>query len=403
MVGCESKITKGIIIRNGLDLYGSWPKRVKHWDLSFRSKGYETEIIAGYPHKPDKFKNGTDNMYFLQSFKLFKIVEYLCAPFLITLYLLKKKPHFVLLGGGSFFEYFPVYIYCKLKKTPILIDIVDTIGRSYKSKKKLKDRIIILNKLLFDKYIVKHALEIFVISSLLESKYKNLFPNKKITRSIPTTVDIKSFKDTASKGLNFINDNNYEIFKTDKIKFFYAGTITRLNGIEFFLNATLRTINSGNNNIVIIFAIIEGDVLNIIELIKRLKMEAFVTIVPPIKQDLLPIFLNLSDILIIPEQGLETANAGFPGKTSEYLMSGRPIITTNFSDLGNYLQNGINAMISEIGDTESYDSNLLTLINDENVRNTIGENGRLLAEKQFSHLECAIPFIDSLKTYQKFK
>ena len=192
MVGNKVDIKKGLIIRNGLDIYGSWPKRVKHWDISFRYYGIETKIISAYPYKPNSFKNGEGNIYFILPFKLFPALEYIFSPFIIFLYLLKSNPQFILLGGGSFYEFFFVPLYCKIRKIPFIIDVVDDIGRNYKVNKNIFDYIIIYNKKLFDKLIIRHASDIFVISEFLKNKYKRLYPQKRIIKSMPTTVDICS-------------------------------------------------------------------------------------------------------------------------------------------------------------------------------------------------------------------
>ena len=53
---------KGIIVKNGLALHGSWPKRVKHWQESFQSNEFNVKILVGHPDKPSSFTNGTDNI-----------------------------------------------------------------------------------------------------------------------------------------------------------------------------------------------------------------------------------------------------------------------------------------------------------------------------------------------------
>ena len=86
----------------------------------------------------------------------------------------------------------------------------------------------------------------------------------------------------------------------------------------------------------------------------------------------------------MPEQGDIIANAGFPGKTAELLASGKAILATKFSDLPLYLTNGVNAMISEIGDHITYAQNLEKLIVDKMQRDSIGAHARETALKMFS-------------------
>jgi glycosyltransferase involved in cell wall biosynthesis len=281
-----------------------------------------------------------------------------------------------------------------------MVDIVDTIGRMYKKKKSLIDYIVMYNKKLFDRFILQYAHEIFVISTNLEKHYKERFPKKRITLSFPTTVDINEFKDISQKDISYLENEKYTVFNNNNyIKVFYAGTVARTNGIEFFLKVISEIIKEHNIKVKIIFAIIIGDENNLLLLAGKYGVSKNIIIVPPLIQENLPILLSKSDILFIPEQGNETANAGFPGKTAEYLMSGNPVITTNFSDLKKYLVNGENAFISEIGDFDSYKKNLKILLTNSDIRNKIGNSGKQLAIQSFSHIQCAIPFIDSLKSF----
>jgi glycosyltransferase involved in cell wall biosynthesis len=284
----------------------------------------------------------------------------------------------------------------------LLIDMVDIIGRQFKKNKTLFDLLIIQNKKLFDSVIVKNSYEIFTISTELLRKYQKMFPAMRVTMSIPSTVDIADYKKTATLGTTHFKNDVYAVFnETETIKIFYAGTITRLNGIDFFLTAVSKVLQNNNLKLKIVFAIIDGSADDLKTLVEKKGLSSYLLIVPPVEQRYLPILLSRTDILFIPEQGVETAHAGFPGKTSEFLLSGRPVITTRFSDLGHYLKNGENACISDIGDLDSYSASLKKLLIDPNFRIEIGKKGLKTAENIFSHEKCAQPYFDSIQSYYK--
>lgn len=393
-------IRNGVIIRNSLEVNGSWTKRVKHWQLSFGKKLIKTNIVTCYPSKPKAFINGTEEVYYLVKWNLPNILLYIISPFTLLCYLIKSNPQFVLLAQGGFWEFWILPVYCKLKKIPLLIDVVDTIGKKYKKNKSLSDYLILYNKNLFDLLVLRQSNEIFVISSELETKYKFLYPQKKITRSLPTTVDIEQFKSIAKLEVGFLNCHEYDIFNDrSTLKIFYAGTVARTNGIEFFLSAVSEIMHSIGNKISIIFAVILGDIDQLRMLLDKYNLTQVSKIVPPVEQKYLPILLSRANILFIPEQGYETANAGFPGKTAEYLMSGNPIITTDFSDLSNYLVDGQNSCITRLGDLFAYKNNLQRLILEPAFRYTIGSNGQELAIRLFSHLNSADPYFSSVNSF----
>jgi glycosyltransferase involved in cell wall biosynthesis len=391
---------KGVIIRNGLPLNSSWIKRVIHWNLSFEKNSFKTKIISANSKKPTNFENGTDSVYYLSSNRLPLFLNYFLSPFFIYKYLLKEKPDFVLLAHGGFLEFYTIPVYCRFNKIPLLIDVADIVGRQFKKNKTIVDYLIIYNRKLFDILILRGAYEIFTISTELENKYKSLYPRKRVSMSIPTSVDIELYREVALLGTTFFKNGIYNIFNNTSVtKIFYAGTITRLNGIDFFLTALSRVLVNHKINLKLIFAIFDGNVNELKTIVKEHDLSNYLLIIPPVEQKYLPILLSRADILFIPEQGFETANSGFPGKTSEYLLSGKPVITTRFSDLGQYLRNCENACLTDIGDLNSYTQLLEKLILNSKFRKEIGNNGELTARKMFSHIDCAKPYIGSICSY----
>jgi hypothetical protein len=287
------KKNKGVIIRNGLASNPSWIKRVTHWNLSFEKNYFNTKIITANSYKPKGFVNGTDSIYFLNNSKLPGFLNYFFSPFLIFKYLFKAKPDFVLLAHGGFLEFYIIPLYCKLFKIPLLIDMADIIGRQYKKRKTIIDYMVIYNKKLFDLIILRAAYEIFTISRELENKYKSLYPRKRVTMSIPSTVDVNLFKEVSLLGTNYLNNSVFEIFNNNQVlKIFYAGTITRLNGIDFFLTALSKVLLNHKINLKVIFAIIDGNIEELKNMVEKHKLTEYLLIVPPVEQKYLPIILS---------------------------------------------------------------------------------------------------------------
>lgn len=69
----------------------------------------------------------------------------------------------------------------------------------------------------------------------------------------------------------------------------------------------------------------------------------------------------------------------------------------------NLFRIGVDACISDIGNSESYKHNLEKLILDKEFRNLIGNAGKITAEKEFSHLNCALPYIQALRSFRAKK
>ena len=123
----------------------------------------------------------------------------------------------------------------------------------------------------------------------------------------------------------------------------------------------------------------------------------YVSIYHGIPHNYIPSLYDSSDILVLPEQGNVVANAGFPGKVGEYLISGKAIISTNFSDLSFYLINDYNCMISGIGDHLTYIKNLKTLIYDKEKRINLGNNAIKTGLKYFNYSDAVKIYLNKAK------
>jgi glycosyltransferase involved in cell wall biosynthesis len=86
-------------------------------------------------------------------------------------------------------------------------------------------------------------------------------------------------------------------------------------------------------------------------------------------------------IVMTPQKDFKSG--GFPTKLGEFLASGTPVITTDISEISNYLNYG-NSFIIKPGKAEDIAKEMENIVrNPENAIN-IGEEGRKVAEKYFN-------------------
>jgi len=220
------------------------------------------------------------------------------------------------------------------------LDIVDEVGRSFdKDNKTFYAKLAIWNRNRFNKLLPKID-KIFVLSSFLEKKYKKLVTNKtKIVRSSPTFINEELFKQQKEDySISTILPN---VCKQDSITISYAGSCARTNGLFFFLDVLHEVLKEKAFKIKVFFLFHVGDIEAVKSYVRKLGMESVVVINSGVHPKYIPSLYDLSDILLLPEHGSIVANAGFPGKTGEYLISGKVILATNFSDLTTYLDSGL--------------------------------------------------------------
>jgi glycosyltransferase involved in cell wall biosynthesis len=390
----SEKIRKGIIIYYGeYPNNDSWSSRIKNTAKIFDKIYWDYKIVVPYPPKSEKdYLCSISTIERLQKcnkpIKNFAIDSYWYIRGIFKSYsYIKKQKHldFVLFAGGSFIVCFPILLICKRKGIKVWIDLVDENSKKYEKNKSFRDLLAILNKDLFDKWVIPKFDKVLVISNYLLEKYKRNTPAEILYKSAPTLIDIEEFDKNAMRDIIHLSEELNKMIKDPRLKLIYAGSIVRPNGVFFALDCAAELINKLNYDFLIVIIVLIGNKEIILKHANKLGIGANVLILNKQDQSNMPAIYKQCNILILPEHGMIIANAGFPGKTAELLASGKPVIATFFSDLGNYLINYENAMISMIGNKVAYIQNLKSLLDNSELRKQIGMNGRQTAINKFDY------------------
>jgi glycosyltransferase involved in cell wall biosynthesis len=399
MVG-NTQVNKVIIITRANYPIGSWSNRVRKIANGIIKNNVQCEVLVTYPWP--KLKNIEDSEEFVnyitkprkKSESITSIFHQLYSLHKLRLHLnkMENKPDIIILTGDRYLDTHIVSDYCLKNNVKLYLDIVDEVGRAFdKSKKTIYSRLAIWNRKRFNNLL--HRIDrIYVLSSQLERKYISLTQNKeKVIRSTPTFIDEENFNNLAK---NFDIGTVYpEVNKTAKVIIAYAGSCARTNGLFFFLNALSRIENIKSLGVKVFFVFHIGNIDNVRDYVSNLGLNEIVKIFGETNPQYIPSFYSKADILVLPEHGKEVANAGFPGKTGEYLVSGKSILSTDFSDLADYLVNRYNCMLSEIGDINTYVGNLKELISDKELREKLGKNAKDTARSNFDYRKASLKYL----------
>lgn len=95
--------------------------------------------------------------------------------------------------------------------------------------------------------------------------------------------------------------------------------------------------------------------------------------------DNVPELLHLSDVCV-----LTSRHEGFPNAVLEYMAAGRPVVATDVGGAGELVQDGVNGYLVASDDSDALAKRIVELIEDENLRKSLGENGRTKAQTRFS-------------------
>jgi glycosyltransferase involved in cell wall biosynthesis len=87
-------------------------------------------------------------------------------------------------------------------------------------------------------------------------------------------------------------------------------------------------------------------------------------------------FLNIADIFLLPMSLSATImDQGLPTKLSEYQALGKPIVCISDGEAGKYIEKTQSGLVTATRQPEELAELIMQLVNDENLANTLGNNG----------------------------
>ena len=99
-----------------------------------------------------------------------------------------------------------------------------------------------------------------------------------------------------------------------------------------------------------------------------------------------PEMLSIADIAVVPSAPVPASRGGTgtPLKLFEYMAAGKAIVATALNQAAEVIQDGHNGLLVEAGDVNGFAEAMLTLLNNPNERDRLGQNARRQAVEQYS-------------------
>jgi glycosyltransferase involved in cell wall biosynthesis len=92
---------------------------------------------------------------------------------------------------------------------------------------------------------------------------------------------------------------------------------------------------------------------------------------------------SFADAFLLPRPFRPYSKAGFPSKLGEYLLAGKPVISTATGDIPLYLEDGVSAYLVENDSSEAFSDKILRCVKDSDSLK-VGMMGREVALDSFS-------------------
>ena len=221
--------------------------------------------------------------------------------------------------------------------------------------------------------IVPRADKVITVSASLKNYILDRFNiHSSRVEVVPNGVDLELFNPKVSGA-----DVRHRYNLNDNPVVSFVGSLKKWHGIDILLNAAEKILTI---NPLIKFMIIGSGSEE-----KGLKKQASENIIftGSVNYQDVPKYLAASDIVVAPYPQIDFFYFS-PVKLFEYMATGKPIIASNIGQIGDVLEHGKTGLLIEPGNYKELAENILTLLEDEELKKILGRNARIEVEKNYT-------------------
>jgi glycosyltransferase involved in cell wall biosynthesis len=184
------------------------------------------------------------------------------------------------------------------------------------------------------------------------------------------------------------SSQEYQITGKSKTAFFkigYTGTITEKRDGIFTLLKAIYLLSKDNYQIEcnLYGSITKSNHIKINYLIKKYQLNGKVRYYGNYNADLIKRIQSNQDLLILPRPANLQTNYGFSTKLAEYLSSAVPVLSTDHSDVSDFIKDGVNGFLLYNFNPVQLKNKIVEILNKRNILSGIGEKGRETAIAYF--------------------
>ena len=306
-------------------------------------------------------------------------------------FLFVERPDIILIFNNySLLDVGLPILFAKMTGRKIVFDVCDERFELYATNR-LKSIFRWINAIqikISDRILFQYADGFLVVSQFLQKKILRLYSGQKIL-NVPLIAEIPN---KISKPLIFPERRLDRSFP----KLAYVGSLIADEGIDLLIESVSILKMSFNS----ISCYLIGDANNssykavIEKMIDEKSLKNNIIFMGALPYEQLIGLLSEFDLLVLPRPDSVISRAGFPGKLAEYFGSKRPVVTTNFGDIGIYFTDKKNILMSANNSAKSFATTIKESITKKKYLDDIGEEGYLFALEKFDIRKVAITIHD---------
>ncbi len=355
--------------------------RVYTYAKGFKENGINAHVVVFLNVYTNEDEGVIDGIYFYHPFRQKKrsnsflirrwrnLLKYFRTYYLLRRIDKEDKITAINCWTNFFLTYLTSWVLCKLLDAKLIVECSEHPLRAYQNGllKKIQGRISL--------YIKSKLCDgILCISRYLIKFYVNRgVPEKKLLL-VPSTVDPCRFS----------------LLNKRPIAERYVGYFGSLTFKRDNVDLLIKAFANFNKQYPEIYLVLGGfcsqfEKSQIISLINQLNIEARVNLIDYLDRQKILGYITNADILVMTRSKDLESNASYPSKLTEFLATGRPVITVNVGEISDFLKDGENAFLTEPGNVQVLTDKLLFVFNNYEKCLQIAQKGKELTNSIFNY------------------
>ena len=287
------------------------------------------------------------------------------------------KPDVVIASSPPIFPMFSVWLICKLRGIPIVLEVRDLWPASAVQMGILKNRQLIAIMVWMERLLYNQSSKIIVLTEgIRDDICARGWPENKV-EIITCGVDFdKLYPD--SEGAAFIR---HKYGWQDKKIIMYFGALGEANNIPVILRTS---VNLRDRKDILLVIVGDGMKLKAIEQqVSELDL-GNVLVLPPVPKDKARLFINAADLCLVTLRDIPLFDGAIPTKMIDYMACGKPILYGIRGEAQRIMDSAGAGLFFEPDNDEQLSKLIIDVLNDDNRALNMGSAGLVYVQSHFS-------------------
>jgi len=354
------------------------PVRPWYRRLIFQEKDGAVNIIRTYTYSE------------LHRSYLGRLISFLSFSFTAPIGLLRvKKPDVVLASSPPIFPMLPIWIVCKLRRIPMVLEVRDLWPESAIQIGILRNRALIRVMSWMERLLYNKANRIVTLTrGIRDDIYGRGWSADKLA-VITCGVDTHMLYPDVKAGLEIRRELSWE----GRNIILYFGAMGEANNLDVIIDAAIHCQDEKT-----LFVLI-GDGMKRTSLERRIAELNIdnVKLLAPVSKSLARAYINAADLCLVTLQAIPLFKGAIPTKLLDYMACGKPVLCGVEGEAAEIVTDAQAGVLFQPNNSQQLSSTIVELMGNMPLRSNMGRNGAQYIKTNFDAAQCRAAMTTLLK------